>query len=132
MRKIFILTIVSVLAFSCQKEEMTGTEETPGATVKLSSPAVHAHYHPGDTVWIMGKANSPDMMHGYDVMIFDKMSMDTVFHAHSHAHGTELDISEFTVNPGNKEIHTQAYIKVYIDHEKNFVADSVDFHYLIQ
>jgi len=90
------------------------------------------HYHPGDTILLSGMASAPEMLHDYDVLIFNKENGDTLFHEHGHAHGTSITFEHKLVNPGDEEYYIQAFIKVYTNHDKDFVADSVDFHYLVK
>lgn len=132
MKSILYIFLAASTLFACKKDEKPAPVETPKAKVDLISPKLHQHCHPGDTIWLEAVATAPEMMHGYEVYIFNKDNGDTLFHEHGHAHGQELQIKEFTVNPGLEELYSQAYVKVYIDHEHNFVADSVDFHCLIQ
>ena len=77
-------------------------------------------------------ASAPEMLHDYDVLIFNKENGDTLFHEHGHAHGTSITFEHKLVNPGDEEYYIQAFIKVYTNHDKDFVADSVDFHYLVK
>lgn len=104
--------------------------ETPKAQVAFSSPSVHAHYHPGDTVHFAAFASAPEMMHGYDLILLHQKSGDTLFAFHGHDHGKEIKVDTSWIHTEQSEALVRTQITVYVDHDKNFVRDEVEFHLL--
>jgi hypothetical protein len=132
MTKIFSLLVLAVGLSACEKEtDPVIVPEVVKPMVKLITPTIHQHYHPG-TVIISGEASAGAMLHGYDLMVFDRKTGDTLFKDNDHAHGLSFTFSDTMVHGLLADYDARAYVKVYIDHDHNYIADSVDFYLLAQ
>ncbi len=133
MRSIIGILLLTFLFSSCQKETepvVPPIEIRP--EVKLISPTLYLHYHPGSEIIISGEAIAGAMLHGYDVMVFDRKTRDTLFHDNGHAHANRFNFSDTMVHDHSIAYEAQAYVKVYVNHDHDFIADSVDFYLLAQ
>lgn len=132
MRKIFSLVVLVVALSACEKEtDPVIAPEVIKPMVKLITPVIHQHYHPGMVI-ISGEASAGALLHGYDLMIFDRKTRDTLFKDNGHAHALTFTFSDTMVHGLLTDYDAQAYVKVYVDHDHNFIADSVDFYLLAQ
>lgn len=131
MKSINYLSLAVLALFSaCSKSDVAMSTETPKAQVAFSSPSVHAHYHPGDTVHFAAFASAPEMMHGYDLILLHQKSGDTLFAFHGHDHGKEIKVDTSWIHTEQSEALVRTQITVYVDHDKNFVRDEIEFHLL--
>lgn len=131
MKSINYLSLAVLALFSaCSKSDVAIPAETPKAQVSLSSPALHAHYHPGDNVHMMAYAKAPELMHGYDLILYNVKNGDTLFSYHGHDHGTEITVDTSWIHTEQSEALVRTQITVYVDHDKNFVRDEIEFHLL--
>ena len=99
MKKIFIATMVAAafitIYSSCKKDSVTANPETgPSASITIASPTANQTYRLGDTLHIVATIGGDVQMHGYDVVIVNTVSGDTVYQVGEHAHDMKLDIDK--------------------------------------
>lgn len=108
----------------CQKKEDPKAEQ-PTATINITSPQAGQEVKAGTELAIQAQIKGDVTLHGYDVFIVDKQSMDTVFKTDSHTHAKELQVNEVWTNTLSKTTDLEVYIKTEINHEGASVTNSV-------
>lgn len=131
-KAVLTATCIAALAIGCkkEKEEAIVAEETPpvAASITIEEPISGVTIEAADTVWIHVDINRAEEMHGYEAMLINLTTNDTVWDVHEHDHGTAFHIEDFWVN--NVTDHSDMRFKVIaiLDHEENETVKTVDFH----
>lgn len=124
------LVVITISACKKEKEEEQVAEETPpvAATITIEEPMTGSTVEPTDTVWIhFGIARSEEM-HGYEALLINLTTNDTVWDAHVHDHGTFFHVEDFWVNNVTEHSDMQFKVIAILDHEENTTVKTVDFH----
>ncbi len=125
MRKLSYAAPISLalLGFMCIREE-----PKPIVNFTITSPTTGQTIDQGDSVRIIGEITNPTDLHGYELIVTDTATGDTLFHKDVHAHGTKVNYRTGFVNTVTD--HTPAEFKVIatLDHDGNTAERKVYFH----
>lgn len=109
---------------SCKKKEQAAAEQ-PTATIIITSPQPGQEIKAGADLMIQAQIKGDVNLHGYEVFIVDKQSLDTVFEMDNHTHAKELQVNEVWSDTLSQAADLEVYIKTEINHEGASVTKNV-------
>lgn len=143
LAKYILISFFAVAAVSCGKEGCKDPSATnydpdakkddgscvyPQAQLIISSPQQDAMFGLGDEVQIAAQATHTESMHGWELLLINTSTGDTVLTEDAHVHGTTINISTSWVN--NVEVHSDMELKIAVelDHAGSYLTQQVNFH----
>lgn len=128
MTRILFLTGILLLSVicACKKGEQP-TAEQPTATIVITNPQPGQEIKGGTEVAIQAQIKGDVNLHGYEVIIVNKQSSDTLFETNSHTHAKELQVNEVWIDTLSQAADLEVYIKTELNHEGASVTKKVSF-----
>jgi hypothetical protein len=122
----FVILTTLITITSCKKDEPV--EEGPNVVITFHEPTQNASYDSGDTVHINISVTSDSEMHGYDAVLINTTTGETVWDTELHFHETSFSINDTWVNDVAVESIMLLKITAEIDHEGNTMMKEVGFY----
>ncbi|MBS1781106.1 MAG: hypothetical protein JST70_17400 [Bacteroidetes bacterium] len=119
------ILLLSVIC-ACKKEEQA-TAEQPTATIVITNPQPGQEIKGGTELAIQAQIKGDVNLHGYEVFIVDKQSLDTLFEMDNHTHAKELQVNEIWVDTLSQAADLEVFVKTELNHEGASVTKTVSF-----
>ena len=111
---------------ACKKKELTSAEQ-PTATIIIANPHPEQEIKGGTKLAIQAQIKGDVNLHGYEVFIVDKQSLDTLFEMDNHTHAEELQVNEIWVDTLSQAADLEVFVKTELNHEGASVTKTVSF-----
>lgn len=125
--KIATIGLMTTLV-ACTQEDPIQDNPMPTVEFSIMNPAEGAMYMLGDTVKIEGSVAYEPGLHGYSLEVINTHMDSTVFYIDEHAHGGEINFSEFWVNDVMHHSDMLLIVSAAVNHEGDTESDTVHFH----
>jgi hypothetical protein len=127
----FILAMAVVSMVSCKKDKEEEDDTTTPAktlTIEIEEPADMQTFALNETVHVHVMVEANYDLHGYEVLMINESSGDTVWSTDAHDHGQSYHIEGDWVN--NVSDHSDMLLKVIVekDHDGNTQVEERHFH----
>lgn len=125
LRFLIAIIAVSTVFFSCSRE----SEQSflPNPIITIATPASHAVYHYGDTVYIKASINGSAEVHGYEVAVRPLGSNNNFFFQHHHEHAKALEVVEKWKNNLTQPTQMLMEVRALLDEQAHKKTQTVAF-----
>ena len=128
---IAILFSLSILVVSCKKDEEAPADEHShgaSATITIYDPIADSTYEMGQSVDITVEIEGTAELHGYQILLINTTSGDTVKNVELHDHATIYSYGGNWINDVTAHSDMTCKVKAIVDHDGNATEKSVNFH----
>ncbi|MEY3397962.1 MAG: hypothetical protein RL220_556 [Bacteroidota bacterium] len=128
---LWLSAIATITIASCQKNDDTvveGVTPVPVTTIIIEEPVAGYTYMAGDTVHVHVQINSDIEMHGYEVLIINDSTSDTVWSVQEHDHAASYHIETEWINNVSDHSDMRVRVNAEVEHEMEVVSEEVHFH----
>ncbi len=126
---LFILLLLSVTIFSCQKKDNI-TPDATKVTMIITRPDSAQVFRSGDTVHINATVSYPSELHGYEVKIIDTTTGYILYDDAQHVHDDHFIISDTWVCSGTQPAVLKLELIAEVDHNGTDAIKTLFFNYL--
>lgn len=123
-----IISLATILT-SCKKdEEDPAHEHAVTATIQIFDPVADSAYENGQSVDITVEIEGSAELHGYQILMINTTSGDTVKNVELHDHAMVYSYGGNWINDVTEHSEMVCKVKAILDHDGNSSEKSVDFH----